>query len=425
MVRLAPGTPLHVDLQEGAPGDALPLARLAMDRARVAQLEWTPGALAAGKDIAPLSYPMEPGLHPARSREFDGLHGFLADSLPDAWGTLLLRRRLRRLGHDYDTLSAVDRLALVGPRGRGALVYRPASLSAEDADGIDLDLLASESRAVLLGDESDLAGLLERLGGGSGGARPKLHVGFAADGSIRAGDALEDDCPDDAGGQWIVKFPSLSDPADIGPIEQAYALMARAARIEMAETRLIPSASGPGHFATRRFDRPGGEGRRVHMVSLGGALEASPHMPSLDYDGFLRAVFAITRDVREVDKAFRRMVFNVLAVNRDDHVRQHAFLMDGRGRWTLSPAFDLTFSNGPGGEHYMAVDGEGRAITLAHVQALGTRHGIRPARIDAVVAEVDAATKQWREVAGAAGVERSAKGIAEALDARRIEYFGG
>ena len=286
MVRLAPGTPLHVDLQEGAPGDALPLARLAMDRARVAQLEWTPGALAAGKDIAPLSYPMEPGLHPARSREFDGLHGFLADSLPDAWGTLLLRRRLRRLGHDYDTLSAVDRLALVGPRGRGALVYRPASLSAEDADGIDLDLLASESRAVLLGDESDLAGLLERLGGGSGGARPKLHVGFAADGSIRAGDALEDDCPDDAGGQWIVKFPSLSDPADIGPIEQAYALMARAARIEMAETRLIPSASGPGHFATRRFDRPGGEGRRVHIASTSGGRASAPYqVPFGETDG--------------------------------------------------------------------------------------------------------------------------------------------
>lgn len=420
MVKLAPGTPLHVLLQEHTAEDAQPLARLAVDGAGVTQLEWSKDALAAGRDIAPLRYPLEPGLHPARSRAFDGLHGFLADSLPDAWGTLLLRRRLRRLGHDYDSLSMIDRLALVGSRGRGALAYRPVSLKAEDTGSIDLDALAVESRAVLLGDESDLTDVLARLGGGSGGARPKLHVAFAADGSIRAGDASDDSEMDDTGGQWIVKFPALADPVDIGPIEQAYALMARAAGIDMAETRLIPAAAGPPHFATRRFDRPG-QGRRIHMVSLSGALEAAPHMPSVDYDGFLQAVFAITRDVREVDKAFRRMVFNVLAMNRDDHVRQHAFLMDGAGRWTLSPAFDLTFSNGPGGEHYMSVAGEGRAITAAHVCAVGERHGLKPARIAEIIDEVSAAVARWDRWSAEAGVERCQREIGDALVKRHRE----
>ena len=170
--------------------------------------------------------------------------------------------------------------------------------------------------------------------------------------------------------------------------------MARAAGIEMAESRLIPSRSGPGHFATRRFDRPG-SGKRRHMISLGGAVEASSHMPSLDYDGFLKVTLAITRDMRDVEQAFRRMVFNVLARNRDDHVRQHAFLMDERGDWRLAPAFDLTFANGPGGEHYMAVEGEGDVITRRHVETLGARHGIAPRRITEIVEAIRDALADW------------------------------
>lgn len=379
----------------------MPVGRLAMADG-AAQLEWSPKALACGLQLAPLHYAPEPGLVAARTREFYGLHGFLADSLPDAWGMLLLKRRLANLGHRIENLNAVDRLALVGRKGRGALVFQPETLQDNGPDEIDLDRLAEQAQHAMLGEESELDALLARLGGGSGGARPKVHVSFAADGGLQAGDEIAGE----GSSEWIVKFPALSDLPDIGPVEEAYARMARAAGIEMAETRLIPSINGPGHFATRRFDRPV-PGKRLHMISLGGAVEASPHMPSLDYDGFMRATLSITRDMRDVEQAFHRMVFNVLAHNRDDHVRQHAFLMDEKGEWHLAPAFDLTFSHGPGGEHYMAVEGEGRAITRVHVEALGVRHGIAPKRIAAIVEKVRATVADWVRFASECGVTAS------------------
>jgi serine/threonine-protein kinase HipA len=406
-MKLTPGTPLWISLCEAPRAPPRPIGRLAWADG-VAQLEWASEAISAGISISPLHYPLEPGLHPARSRELNGLHGFLADSLPDAWGTLLTKRRLAKLGHDFAALNPVDQLALVGSRGRGALVFAPETLPEEQAGPIDLDALAIDSLHILQGGEGELDNLLTRLGGGSGGARPKVHVAFAADGSLLAGDEMAGE------GEWIVKFRAPNDPLDIGPVEEAYARMARAAGIIMAETRLIPSANGSGHFATRRFDRPG-NGKRIHMVSLGGAVEASPHMPSLDYDGFLSATLSITRDMRDVEQAFRRMVFNVLAHNRDDHVRQHAYLMDAQGEWHLAPAFDLTFSHGPGGEHYMAVMGEGREITRAHVEALGARHGIAVKQVATVIEKVRAAVSSWAEWARESGVEVSASKIGAVL----------
>ena len=301
-------------------------------------------------------------------------------------------------------------------KGRGALVFQPETLAGEVSDSIDLDLLAYEARHVLLGEETELEALLARLGGGSGGARPKVHVAIGADGSLCAGDELAVAENGNASEEWIVKFAATNDPADIGPLEEAYARMARAAHIDMAETKLIPSATGSGHFATKRFDRPA-PGKRLHMVSLGGALEASPHMPSVDYDGFLKATLAITHSMADVEQAFRRMVFNVLSRNRDDHVRQHAYLMDDRGNWRLAPAFDLTFSNGPGGEHYMAVRGEGRTITHEHVEKLGKGHGISAKRVAAVIDDVRAALADWPIIAGEIGVGVSQITVSDGLTA--------
>jgi serine/threonine-protein kinase HipA len=413
-MKLAPGHPLSIGLQIDTEGPPSPIGRLAWADG-VAQLEWSPEAISAGLPISPLHYPLEPGLHPARSRSFDGLHGFLADSLPDAWGTLLLRRQLQKLGGSLDDLNPVDRLTLVGRRGRGALVFEPETLADKNTSTIDLDQLAAESQNVLRGEGGDLDELFTRLGGGSGGARPKVHVTIDDNGSVRAGDMWAGS----AAGEWIVKFPALVDPPDIGPVEEAYARMARAAGVTIAETRLIPSAvgrkaGGGGHFATRRFDRPS-PGKRLHMVSLGGAMEASPHMPSLDYDGFLSATLSITRDMRDVEQAFRRMVFNVLAHNRDDHVRQHAYLMDTRGEWHLAPAFDLTFAHGPGGEHYMAVMGEGRNVTGAHVAALGAGHGIAKAAVLRIIDEVRSGLARWPQIAVEVGVQHSAREIGDRL----------
>lgn len=419
-MKLAPGMPLAIGLLTDRDASVRPVGRLAM-AAGLAQLEWSADVIGEGLAISPLRYPAEPGLHPARNRTFDGLHGFLADCLPDAWGLLLLKRRVERLGHRFEDLDAVDRLAMVGMRGRGALVFQPDTLPGEAAGGIDLDLLADEARHVVLGEETELDDLLTRLGGGSGGARPKVHVAIGADGSLSAGDEPAVTGAESASEEWIVKFAAANDPADIGPLEEAYARMARDAQIEMAETRLIPSATGPGHFATRRFDRPV-PGKRLHLVSLGGALEASPHMPGVDYDGFLKATLAITHSMADVEQAFRRMVFNVLSRNRDDHVRQHAYLMDDRGGWRLAPAFDLTFSNGPGGEHYMAVLGEGRTITRAHVERLGKNHGISAKRVAGAIDDVRAALADWPSHARNVGVGASLAAVSEGLDSVAREF---
>lgn len=401
-MRLAPGTPLAANLTFDDTQAPLPIGRLAM-AGGLAQLEWSREVIAADLPVSALLYPPRPGLHPARGWDFDGLHGFLSDSLPEGWGYLVMRRRLAKLGAQIEALSPLDRLALVGDQGRGALTYLPATAPPPEVESLDLDALAAESVAILAGQDGELAATLATLAGGSGGARPKVHVGFNAEGRISVSEG------ETAQGHeaWIVKFAATNDPPDIGPIEAAYAAMAIAAGLEMAPYRILPSKTGPGYFATRRFDRPH-PGRRLHMVSLSGAIEAPWRSPS-SYDLFLRATLAITRHADDLHAAFRRMVFNVLASNRDDHTRQHSYLMDDRGQWRLAPAYDLTYSAGPGGEHYLDIEGEGRNPTRAQVQALARRHGLPVRTIEAVIEEVRAAVDGWPRFADEAGVTKASK----------------
>lgn len=414
-MKLRPGAPLGLALAFDDSAPAAQAGRVVM-AGGVAQLEWSPDVIRSGLLVAPLLYPPEPGLHAARSRSFGGLHGFLADSLPDAWGRLLLRRRLARIDVQFDTLNPVDQLAIIGAGGRGALVYQPATTPDDAIGTIDLDALAEESRLLLSGDEGAVVDTLAALGGASGGARPKVHVGFAPDGAISVSEAA------DGHDAWIVKFRATGDPVDIGPVEEAYARMARAAGLTIAESRILPERYGPGYFATRRFDRPA-PGRRLHMVSLAGAAEAPSEMPSLDYDGFLRATMAITRHAGDVEQAFRRMVFNVLAHNRDDHTRQHSYLMGPSGEWRLAPAYDLTFSVGPGGEHYLAVEGEGRTPTRAHVLALGRRHGLSDRVIAQIIDRTRGALAEWPVIAADVGVTVSRREIADRLKVTD-DHFG-
>lgn len=400
-MRLAPGQPLAVFLAFDEAGRRYPTARLAM-AAGVAQMEWSGRVISDRLAVDPLLYPPEPGLQAARGLAFEGLHGFLADSLPEGWGQLLMRRRLGKAGVRLEDLSPLDRLALVGSEGRGALVFEPATTPPDEVATLDLDALAAASAEILKGEESVLSDTLADLAGASGGARPKVHVGFDGAGGFSASNG------EIASGHqaWIVKFPATCDPNDIGPIEAAYADMARQAGIVLSDHRLIETSRGPGYFATRRFDRPA-PGQRLHMISLAGAIEASPLLPSAGYDMFLRATHAITRHAEDVSEAFRRMVFNVLACNRDDHTRQHSYLMSRAGEWRLAPAYDLTFSLGPGGEHYMDIEGEGRNPTQAHVEALGARHGLSKPAIRIVVEAAKTAVADWSKFAVAAGVGRT------------------
>lgn len=398
-MKLAPGVPLDIALAF-APDARVSVGKLAWAN-QTAQLEWSSEIMQRQLRIdGAIRYPLEPGLHAARSRTFDGLHGFLADSLPEGWGYLVMRKRLAQLNLDIGSLTPVERLALVGESGRGALVFSPATTpDADQSTGVDLDALADEAAQVLSGEDGKFADLLAKAAGGSGGARPKVHVGFGPKGEVSIGGG---ELPADHTA-WIVKFRANEDPIDIGPLEEAYAAMAEAAKLKIAEHKLIPAKKGPGYFATRRFDRPGSS-ERLHMLSLGGAVEAPMTPGALNYDQFLRVTQHITRNAEDVALAFRRIIFNVLAHNRDDHVRQHAYLMDRRGAWSLSPAYDLTYAPGPGGEHYLDIEGEGRNVTRKHIESLGAKHGLGAKAIDAMVAEVDAAVGDWRKFASAAGV---------------------
>jgi serine/threonine-protein kinase HipA len=374
----------------------LPCARVAMAGQRAA-LEWTPAEINGGSCLDPLRYPLIPGLIEARSDALGGLHGFLADSLPDAWGVRLLARQLRRDGIGLETLSCVQRLSLVGHHGRGALLYDPCdqdmveNLVSERTP--DIDGLARAANLIMTATDNlesePLTRLLELLGSGSGGARPKAHV-------------------DMAGEAWIVKFPGPSDPVDIGPIEEVYLQMARTCGLDVMSSRLIASSQGPGWFATKRFDRTQ-RGGRIHMVSLCGALEAPFGITAIGYDTFLRATMAITRNVIDVEAVFLRMIFNILACNRDDHSRQHAFLQDSKGDWRLAPAFDLTFSHGFGGEHELDIDGEARNPTRTHILNLAKRHGVATQKIDAMIDAVRSALADWEHLAKQTGVSATSR----------------
>ena len=278
-----------------------------------------------GLPLSPLRLPLAPGVQTAPREPFRGLFGVFADCLPGSYGRLLIDRRLRAMGRDPNALTPLDRLALVGERGFGALRFVPAdTLEAGPPSFTDLDRLQTEALAVIAGQPSELLAVLQRLGGSAGGARPKAQI-WLSEGS----DRIETQ-PMSGSDAWLVKFRAPSDPDDIGAIEAAYASMARAAGVEIAPYRLLPSRIGAGHFASRRFDRYASG--PLHRHSLAGLLEADPDGASVSYREFLRATQFLTRDIRAVEAAFRRMVFNVAAHNRDDHARNHAFLMNAAGQ---------------------------------------------------------------------------------------------
>jgi serine/threonine-protein kinase HipA len=367
-----------------SPGDVVAAGRLAMN-GNVALFEYDRDFATAGLSLNP-QFP-RPGtglVAPRAPRDFRGVHAVFADSLPDAWGELLLQRRLRPKAVALADLTVLERLAYVGMRGRGALAYAPAEPDPALTDELDIDRLAEEATRIYEGDATAVLRELERLGGSSGGARPKVQI--ALDDANRA---FPGDGPLPAGySDWIVKFSSSADRfVDTGPLEAAYAETARRAGIAVPRTRLIPSTRGPGYFATERFDRLAGGGR-VHMLSIAGMLDADWTIPSIDYDTLIEAVRAATRDDEAVLETFRRMVFNVAVCNRDDHAKQHSLLMDRKGRWHLSPAYDLTFAAGPRNEHYLAVNGRGRDIRRDDVFAVARRQSIALRRADAIVDEV-------------------------------------
>jgi len=399
-----------------SPGDSQPVGTLAEDRGRV-YFEYTTDFLATGLNLSPFRLPFEPGLFEHRDRDFGPLPGVLDDSLPDGWGLLLMDRHFRSLGRNLAEISPLDRLAWLGTRTMGALTYHPpASRDDSDASVFDLHDLARQSQEILTGSAVDVLPQLLKAGGSPGGARPKVLVGYNPDtGDVISG---EDDLPEGFE-HWIVKFMAKEDNPDAGAVEYAYSLMAREAGIDMPPTRLFETAEGDRFFGIKRFDRDGN--RRYHVHSFGNLIHSNFRIPSADYADLLKATSLLTRNHQDVLRAFRRMAFNVLAHNRDDHVKNFSYVMDDRsGDWGLTPAYDLLFTPGPGGEHTMTIAGEGRNPARPHMLKLAEQADVSKREAIAIIDEVQAAVGTWPEHAANAGVSKAAaEQIAQALSQLR------
>ena len=339
--------------------------------------------LEQGFSISPFSLPLENQVFVPTKDYFDGLFGVFADSLPDHWGRLLLKRLLLAHEQNPDKLTVIDRLAIVGKSGMGALTYYPEQSFSEENDNTDLDELAFQCQKILHTEYSDKLDELYRLGGTSGGARPKIMT------------TIDDE-------DWIIKFSAHVDGENAGKMEYDYSCCARKCGITMSETKLFPSEVCEGYFGIKRFDRISDISgtKRVHMLTAAALLELDFEQPSLDYHSLMKLTKIITRDNRDdVENMFRRMCFNVFAHNRDDHSKNFTYLYDeSADSWRLSPAYDLTYSNTYYGEHTTTVDGNGRNPGKKELLAVGTMAGIKKELCMDIITEIKSCINGMLEI---------------------------
>jgi serine/threonine-protein kinase HipA len=346
---------------------------LALGKDRRVAFEYDNNWLDEGFSISPFSLPLEKKVFLPSKDYFDGLFGAFADSLPDAWGRLLLDRVLQREGIKPGEVSVLDRLAIIGYSGMGALSYRPEQMIVNEASESDLDFLARESKRLLEAEYTKELDTLYKLGGSSGGARPKVMMEI---------DGIE----------WIIKFPAHGDDPSVGKSEYDYSVCAKECGIDMTQTRLFQSNHCAGYFGIKRFDRQktNSENVKIHMLSAAALLELDYRQPSLDYHGLMKLTKIITKDnAHHVENMFRRACFNVFANNRDDHSKNFSFLYDEQtNRWHLSPAYDLTYSNTFYGQHTTSVDGNGKNPGSKELLQVGLTAGMNKKQCLSIIEEV-------------------------------------
>ena len=324
---------------------------------RLVAFEYDTDWIASGFSISPFSLPLQKKVFLPKIEPFDGLFGVFNDSLPDGWGRLLVDRLLLKNKINPSEIDNLNRLAVVQESGMGALTYQPEHKFETQEQESDYDKLAQECSKILESQNSDNLDELFKLGGSSGGARPKILTKIN-----------EED--------WIIKFPSSQDPKNIGEQEYKYSLVAKECGIKMSETKLFDSKICSGYFGIKRFDRQ--NGRKVHMVSVSGLLETSHRLPNLDYNILMKLTLELTKNYQDIEQLYRLMCFNVYAHNRDDHSKNFSFLYDeNKKEWHLSPAYDLTYSSSLNGEHATTINGEGKNPTLDDIIAVAKNIGIK------------------------------------------------
>ncbi len=378
------------------------VGRLYQDLRGTVFFEYDEAWRAGRRELSPLYLPHETdGAVATGTPGFGPLHGLFQDALPDWWGERLMQRHFEERGVPWKKVTLLRKLACQGDRKMGALAFRPDPDGGDFGDGMvtELGALVDAAREAIRGESGEILAELLRSGMSPGGAQPKALLAISNDFSeIR----LDDPAPAGFGG-WLVKFdtePVLQE----GRIEAAYAAMARAAGITLPQTHLLEAAGGC-HFLTRRFDRDAG-GVRLHLHSFSG-LTHTPLRDGLEYGDLMDLARALTNDQRAVEEIFRRAVFNVAAANDDDHGRNHAFLMDGNGGWSLAPAFDVTLATYPLASGFRAARVLGKAgnIRRRDFKQLATEQAIR--RADDIIDEVLAAIADWPRHAADHGLSKA------------------
>lgn len=344
-------------------------------------------------NISPFKLPFHPAIAHALPTPFEGLFGVFDDSLPDGWGRLLLDRYLQSKGINPLAISPLDRLAYVGRNGRGALLYEPVFQSHESSNvGLELDAISKEMHLVLEGESTAIIDELFLLGGSSGGARPKINVGYhSAKQHIISSDR---DLPEGYE-HWIVKFSSSMDRVDAAQIEYAYHKMALQAGLQMMPSRLFQGKSGQFYFGTQRFDR--NQNKRIHTHTASGLLHDDFKMSTLDYGHLMDAGFQLEKQVSIYEKILRLAAFNLYSHNRDDHSKNFSFLMDENGLWRLAPVYDLTFSSSSMGSHSTSIAGSYKNPTSQHLLELAQIFGIK--NPNSVIEQVKDAVSNWEQIA--------------------------
>ena len=365
------------------------VGQLVLDQTEVL-FKYSGAYLQTGQNLSPIKLTFNNSIQKAHAKPFNRLFGVFADSIPDAWGRLLLRRKLAAIGLTIETLTPLDFLLYTGSNSPGALSYRPSFEESFNQDqAFDLDLLNEGINEIMEGESAEVIDALFSRGGSPGGARPKTYAGYdpKADQLMHGQDILPQGYE-----HWIVKFAATIDRPDIANMEMAYYQMALDAGIQMMESRLFTGVSGKVYFGTKRFDRIGN--KRVHMISAAGMFHDDYEHSQMDYGTLIHESIQLINDARVTDQIFRRAAFNVFAHNRDDHSKNFAFLMTPDGAWSFAPAYDLTFSSSSHGMHSTTVAkngfNPGRKELLELAEHFSIKHG------DKIIGEVKAVISEWK-----------------------------
>ena len=395
--------------------------------------------LKSGIELSPLRMPLGGAIYkfPSLAGEpFFGMPGLVADSLPGRFGNALIEEWLSSLGKSLSDFTAIDRLCYTGKRGMGALEYVPATSDIRDIDEtinvskmvkFASDILERRESIVMKADGNLTYSQLVQVGSSAGGARAKALIAWnETTNEVRSGQTLLGPGFD----YWLMKFDNVSKNGDHGLedkpeytlIEYAYYLMAKKAGITMSECRIYRS-EGDSHFMTKRFDRVNGE--KLHMQSLGALAHISYQEPGIcSYELAAMYMNELGVPYKEIEQFYRRMVFNCLAVNQDDHVKNISFIMDRTGTWRLSPAYDITFSYDPNNKwlraHQMTINGKTTEITNADLLAAGSQMGLKARRCKDIISEVLSAVEDFSIFAEQAGISEKTYTYIDSIISRQI-----